>query len=99
MRAEEQVAEARRVLPIQRWRDETAWYRQAARIYHVFLSAAGAEDVPAAEIAVLLAVSFVYEAAFAAAEARLAAAGAVPDPETADPSSGFLVNALRLPAE
>jgi hypothetical protein len=95
MRAEEQVAESRRVLPIQRWRDETAWCRQAALIYHVFLSAAEAEDVPAAEIAVLLAVSFVYEAALAAAETRLAAAGAVPDPETAAPSSGFLVNAWR----
>jgi Caspase domain len=95
MRAEEQVAESRRVLPIQRWRDETAWCRQAARIYHVFLSAAEAEDVPAAEKAVLLAVPFVYEAALAAAEARLAAAGAVPDPETAAPSSGFLVNAWR----
>ncbi len=95
MRAEEQVADSRRVVPIQRWRDETAWCRQAARIYHVFLSAAETENVTAAENAVLLAVPFVYEAALAAAEARLAAAGAVPDPETAAPSSGFLVNAWR----
>lgn len=64
-------------------------------MYHVFLSAAQAGDVPAAEIAVILAVSFVYEAALAAAEARLAAAGAVPDPETAAENSGFLVNAWR----
>jgi hypothetical protein len=94
MRAEEQVAEAHRVLPIQRWRDDTAWCRQAARIYHVFLSAVEAEDVPAAEKAILLAVPFVYEAALAAAETRLAAAGAIPDPEAAS-GSGFLVNAWR----
>lgn len=94
MRAEEQVAESRRVLPIQRWRDDIAWCRQAARIYHVFLSAAEAGDVSAAEISVLLAVPFVYEAAIAAAETRLAAAGAIPDPESVS-SSGFLVNAWR----
>jgi len=94
MRAEEQVAEARRALPIQRWRDEGAWQRQAVRIRHVFLPAGEAENVSAAEVAVLLAVPFVYEAALAAAETRLAAAGAVPDPEEAT-SSGFLVNAWR----
>jgi Caspase domain len=95
MRAEEQVAEARRVVPIQRWRDEGAWLRQAARIHHVFLSAGGAERVPpAAEMAVLLAVPFVYEAALAAAETRLAAAGAVPDPEACS-TFGYLVSAWR----
>ena len=94
MRAEEQVAEARRVLPIQRWREEDAWYRQTARIRHVFLPAGEAEHVPAAEVAVLLAVPFVYEAALAAAETRLAAAGALPDPE-ATSASGYLVSAWR----
>jgi hypothetical protein len=38
-------------------------------------------------------VPFVYETALAVAEARLADAGAVPDPETAAPSSSFLINA------
>jgi len=94
MRAEEQVAEARRVLPIQRWRDEGAWCRQAARIRHVFLPVAETEGVPAAELAVLLAVAFVYEAALAAAETRLVAAGAVPDPEEAS-TTGYLVNAWQ----
>ncbi len=92
MRTEERVTEARRVLPIQRWRDEGAWSRQAARIRHVFLREGEAEEVPAAEVAVLLAVPFVYEAALAAAESGLVAAGAAPDPEAAS-SSGYLVNA------
>jgi hypothetical protein len=94
MRAEERVAEARRVLPIQRWRDERAWLKQATRIRHVFLSATEAEDVPAAELAMILAVPFIYEAALAAVETRLVAAGAVPDPEAAS-GSGYLLNAWR----
>ena len=94
MRAEEQVAEARRVLPIQRWRDESAWRRQAARIRHVFLPTETGGDIPAAEVAVLLAVPFVYEAALAAAETRLVAAGAMPDPELIS-TSGYLVGAWR----
>ncbi len=42
----------------------------------------------------LLAVPFVYEAVLAAAEIRLVAAGAMPDPEVAS-GSGYLVNAWR----
>jgi hypothetical protein len=94
LRAEEQVAEARRVLPSQHWREQHAWFRQAACIRHIFLSADGAEVVPPAEIAVLLAVPFVYEAALAAAEIQLVAAGAMPDPE-ATSTSGYLVGAWR----
>jgi hypothetical protein len=94
MRAEEQVAKARRVLPAQRWRDEGAWVRQAARIQHLFLSGTESENIPLTEVAVLLAVPFVYEAALAAIEARLAAANAVLDPEAAS-GSGYIVNAWR----
>jgi hypothetical protein len=50
--------------------------------------------VPAAEIAVLLAVPFVYEAALAAVEIRLVNAGAMPDPEGTS-TSGYLVGAWR----
>ena len=94
MRSEEQVAEACRVLPNQRWRDDDAWFRQAERIRHVFLSAGGPGYVPAAEAVVLLAVPFVYETALAAAEIQLAAFGSVPDPEAAS-SASYLVNAWR----
>ena len=94
MRSEEQVSEARRKLPIQRWRDEDAWERQASRVQYVFLEASGGSRVPAAEIAILLAVPFVYEAVLAEAEIRLVAAGAMPNPDT-DSEDGHLVNAWR----
>jgi hypothetical protein len=92
MRAEEHVAEAHRVLPIQRWRDDDAWFRQAARINYVFLYGKDRIQFAPAEIAVLLAVPFVYETVLATAEIRLVAGGAIPDPE-ASISSNYLVNA------
>ena len=92
MRAEERVAETRHALPMQRWTDEKAWYRQALRIGNVFRSGPGGRKVPPAEVAVLLAVPFIYEVALASAESRLASAGAVPSPEAAT-SSSYLINA------
>jgi hypothetical protein len=83
VRAEQHFHEANQQLPMQRWRDAIVWQRQAARTYHVFLSGNDDETVPAVEAAVLLAVPFVYETVLAVAEARLAASGALPDPEAA----------------
>ena len=84
MRAEEQVAEARRSpYSIQRWRDENVWSRHATRARYVLLSDSRLDGLPAAELAVLLAVPFVYEAVLAVAEIRIAAGAAIPDPEAA----------------
>jgi hypothetical protein len=94
MRAEEYVKAARRLLPIQQWRDETIWQRQATRIYYIFLSEPDAKSVPAVEAAVLLAVPFVYETVLAVAEARLTAAEALPDPDVAH-TVGYLTSAWR----
>jgi len=94
MRAEEQVAEARRVLPSQHWRDENAWFRLATRVHHIFL-AAGAASIQAAEAAVLLAVPLVYEAVLAEAEIRLGNVGAVPPDPEGTTGTGYLVGAWR----
>jgi hypothetical protein len=94
MRAEESVAEASRTLPIQHWRDETAWKRLLDRLHYVFLASSNVTLLRAEEAAVLLAVPFVYETVLAVAEIRLSNAGAIPNPDAAE-GKGHMVAAWR----